>query len=228
MAIRLAILSTLLMVVPAGLGAAQDEEPGEALATDVSSPQAGLSPAAGQPGPRAETLDQAWAIALSVNQQLEAQRRKVSAAQQRLEAVRGERFPEVGVESSYTVRSGEPSILFEPGGLPLPVTRFPFEQEESLACRARLELPLYTSGRIGHSIAAGDATVKSLEHRAQNAAMDLKLRVAEQYVAVLRAQREVDVVQSTARGLESHLRDVESLFEHGQVPRNDVLAAGVN
>ncbi len=227
MALRLAVFSTLSIVVLVEFQAAWCEEPGEARASDASSSRAAVTAQVRQPGPQPETLEQAWAIALGANQELEARRRTVSAAEERLWSARGQRWPEVGVESSYMVRSGEPSFRFESGGMLLPTIRLPYEQDESFACRAQIELPLYTSGRIGHGIAAGNARVKSLSLQAENAAMGLKMQVAEQYVRVLRAQREVEVVESTVRRLESHLRDVEALFEHAQVPRNDVLAAQV-
>jgi outer membrane protein len=51
--------------------------------------------------------------------------------------------------------------------------------------------------------------------------------VAGEYVAVLRAQREVEVAESSLRSLQAHAYDVDMLFDHGQVPRNDLLAAQV-
>jgi len=215
----------LLLVAWTGLPAARCEEPGQTLATD--SPNSPDPAKADAPAPPGETLEQAWTIALSVNQQLEAKRRGVMAAEEKLGSVRGQRWPQVEAETSYRVRSGEPSFRVEPDGSLLPGMTFPYQQNESFALRAALEVPLYTWGRIGHGIAAGESRVKSLSLQADGAAMGLKLRVAEQYVGVLRAQREVEVVQSTVRRLESHLRDVELLFKHAQVPRNDVLAARV-
>jgi outer membrane protein TolC len=215
----------LLLVAWAGVPATQCEEPGQTLATD--SPDLPGLAKADPPAPPRETLDEAWVIALNVDQQLEAKRRGVMAAEEKLGSVRGQRWPQMEAETSYRVRSGEPSFRVEPGGSLLPGLTFPYQQDESFGLRAALEMPLYTWGRIGHGIAAGESRVRSLSLQADGAAMALKLRVAEQYVGVLRAQREVEVAQSTVRTLDSHLRDVEMLYEHAQVPRNDVLAARV-
>lgn len=176
------------------------------------------------PPPR-ETLHQAWASALAANQLLEAKRWSVSSAQHGLKAAEADRWPNVSLDGSYTVRDHEPAFRFDFPGLPLWTDRFPYAQDESFAFRAKLDLPLYTSGRIQDGIAAADAEVCSSELEVEEAALDLKLQVAQEYVRVLRWQREVELAQSTVRSLESHLRDVQLLFKHEQVPVNDLLAA---
>jgi outer membrane protein TolC len=104
---------------------------------------------------------------------------------------------------------------------------FRYIQTEDFAFRTRIDLPLYTSGRIRHGIDAAQAQRNSAELQVAIFRSDLKLRVAEEFVAVLRAQRDVEVARSDVRSLESHLRDVEMLFLHDRVPRNDLLAAKV-
>jgi outer membrane protein TolC len=62
------------------------------------------------------------------------------------------------------------------------------------------------------------------EHVAE---LNLKMQVADSYIAVLRAEDGVNVVQSHVLSLESHQKDVKNLFEQGIVAKNDVLAADV-
>ncbi len=178
--------------------------------------------------PPPETLEQAWSLAVAASERLSAQRRNLSAAEEAVQAAQAQWMPSLGVESSYAVRSAEPSFRVETFGLPLPSpVIFPFQQAESFAGRATVDLPLYTSGRIAHAVAAGCADVKAAVGLVEGTAMDLKMRLAEEYVGVLRAQREVEVMQSAGRSLESHLRDVELRSQQGLVPRNDLLAAQV-
>ncbi|MFH1920971.1 MAG: TolC family protein [Planctomycetota bacterium] len=176
---------------------------------------------------RLETLSEAWATALAVNQALEARRWEVSSSQHSLLSAAAERWPTLSVEGSYTVRDNEPGFRFDFLGIPLSTNTFPYAQDESFAFRTKVALPLYTSGRIGHGIAAADARACSAERQLEESAMDLKRQVAEEYVSVLRAQREVELTDTTSRSLEAHLRDVKLLFEHDQVPVNDLLAAQV-
>jgi outer membrane protein len=175
----------------------------------------------------AETLTQAWAVALTTDQRLEARRWEVSSAGQLLQSARAQRWPTVSLESSYVVRSDESAFRLDFPGVPLPTNTLPYTQNESFAFRTKVDLPLYTSGRIAYGIAAAADDVSSAELEVEASTNDLKLRVAEEYVDVLRAQRELEVAESNVRSLEAHARDAELLFEHEQVPMNDLLAAQV-
>lgn len=174
-----------------------------------------------------ETLDQAWTIALQVDQQLQAKRWDVSSAQRSLQSAQAQRWPLLAMESSYTGLSDEPKFRLYFPEIPLPNSSFPYAQSESLAFRTKVDVPLYTSGRIRYGIDAAGAKLTSAALEVEDSTIDLRLQVAEQYVTVLRAQREVEVTQSTVKSLEAHARNVEMLFKHDQVPRNDLLAAQV-
>src|SRR5690606_38643843 len=52
-------------------------------------------------------------------------------------------------------------------------------------------------------------------------------RVAEEYVAVLRASSDVALAQSAVDSLAAHAHDVAMLYRHEQRPKNDLLAAQV-
>jgi outer membrane protein len=175
----------------------------------------------------AEALDQAWAAALAFDQSLEARRWDALAAEQHWLGARAERFPNADLDSSYRVRSARPAFSSRYWNLPLPTESLPYGQREAFAFRGIVELPLYTSGRIARGIdaAAADASAAALE--VDKSRMDLRLAVAEEYVAVLYAQRDVELAQSTVRSLESHARDVRQLFDHERAPKNDLLAAEV-
>ena len=176
---------------------------------------------------RCETLKQAWAVALEVDRQLQSKRHNVSSAQQFLQSARAQRWPTLGIEGSYTARSADPAFRFDSFGIPLPTNVFRYAQNENAAFFAKADLPLYTSGRIRHGIDAAAANVTSATFELAKYHSDLKMSVAEEYIMVLRAQREVEVTQSAVRSLEAHARDVEMLLEQKQVPRNDLLAAQV-
>ena len=174
-----------------------------------------------------ESLEQAWAAAEAADRGLQAHHWNESAAEQAVQSAQAERWPLVGLEGSYTGRTAEPSFKVSFEGLPLPSGTFPYEQRENFAAQAKIDLPLYTGGRIEHGIAAAEADRAALALDAEDALMDVKIRVAEVYVAVLRAQRDVQLTESTILSLESHARDVEVLFRQGQVQHTDLLAAQV-
>jgi len=177
--------------------------------------------------PDRENLEAAWAAALSFDDLLEAGRLNLSAEQEELSAAFAERYPVADLRGSYTVRDNEPAFAFEAPGFLAAGTTFPFGQAESFAFQATVSLPLYTGGRIGHSIEAASAQMSAAAHNVDSAALDLKLRVAETYVAVLSAEQDVDVAQVQLRSLEAHTHDVEMLHDRNRVPQNDLLAAQV-
>jgi outer membrane protein TolC len=90
-----------------------------------------------------------------------------------------------------------------------------------------VNVPIYTGGSVPAAMDAAAASLTSRQIEARVAQLDLKLRIAEQYVAVLRAHSDVARAEISVQSLASHLHDVEMLFQHDQRPRNDVLAAQV-
>lgn len=175
-----------------------------------------------------ETLSDAWRIALTADGKLHAKRSAVSSAQHTLRATQAERWPTIDLSTSYTVRTDEPAFRFDIGELPLTQSVFPYSQDESFALRSQIRLPLFTSGRVRHAVSAATDQVGAATWGLNKAVMDLKLRVACQYIDVLRAQRDVEVAEITIKSLEAHQRDIEAHFRHRWAARHDLLAAQVS
>jgi outer membrane protein len=176
---------------------------------------------------QSESLEEAWEIALVADQALEAKRWDALSAQYSQRSAEAQRYPTIAIEGTYTGRSDYQAFQFRTGGNLQPDVIFPYVQNENAAFRCGVEIPIFTSGEIQHGIDAAMENVHSAELDTEQSARDLKMRVAEEYVAVLRAQRDVEVTETSARSLASHADDVAKLFKHGQVPRNDLLAAEV-
>jgi outer membrane protein len=180
------------------------------------------------PNMQIETLTQAWGAAMVADRGLQAERWNESAADQALQAARAERWPVAGIEGSFTARSDEPAFKVSFEGVPLPTEVFPYAQRENFAARGKIDLPLYTSGRIEHGIAAAEAERTALARETEEAAIDLRMRVAETYVTVLRAQRDVELTECSLRALESHACDVQTRLSHAQALQTDLLTARVS
>jgi len=176
---------------------------------------------------RLETLEEAWAIAANVDHRLRSQEWQVSSAEQSLYAAEAGRLPNVSMESSYVGRSSEPSFTFDLPNLNLPTNQFPFAQRDSASFRAGVGVPLYTGGSISARVRAAEARIASETMGLAGSHNDLRLRVANAYVDVLRAQRATEVAEMTEKSLRAHAIDVKLLFRQKQVPRQDLLAADV-
>lgn len=174
-----------------------------------------------------ETLDQAWAIAVAQNHRLAAAQLEEVAAASDVEAASAERLPTIGLRSGYIVRSEEPSFLVRD---PLPgmgTFQFPYAQQNAASAGIEARLPVYTGGRITNSVLCAEARQQVARHEADKARLDLLMAVGQAYLAVLRAQRTVEVVEHERQSLEAHAQDVERLHRQNRVAQNDLLTAQV-
>ncbi len=170
----------------------------------------------------AETLEEAWALAEAHDLGLAAARNDAEAARLDADAARGERRPLLMATGSFAQLGDAPALSF--GATALPEI---FDHDNYLLGGLRVSVPLYTGGGIKSRIAAAEAGGSAFTAAAEGAAKDLRLAVAESYVAVLRAERALAVAQSNVASLTGYVRDVQSMFNREAVPRNDLLSAQV-
>ena len=169
----------------------------------------------------AESLQQAWDTALSVDRGLKASRESSAAAASLLEAAKSARLPNVALEAGYTALGETPAAKVDFFG------QMPLAQKGSAAYRAMATLPLYTGGRIERGIDAATAGMEAARLGESADAQNLKLRVADAYVSVLRAGRMLKVTESHVTSLQAHARDVGNLHEQGMVAKSDLLSVRV-
>ncbi len=174
----------------------------------------------------AETLDDAWKTALTVDQRLQASRKNIEAGRQTLSAAKAERLPSLGIESGYTILNHAPAAAIN--NPQFPIKEFPTAEDKSFSYKTTLVLPLFTSGLISNNINASSSGLKTAIQDEIKTALDVKLNVADAYVYVLRAKRGVDVSESSVDSLSAHVKDVTNFYKQGTVTKNDLLAAQVS
>jgi outer membrane protein len=183
-----------------------------------------------------ETLSDAWKIALAVDRRVRATRQLTDSALDMLAAAKAARRPTMNLDGGYTALSHAPSTIVDlppliVPGLEAPL-RVPFDQlsvgqPRSWSYKASASLPLYTSGRIGEGVATANAQLNVARADEAVTALEIKLRVAEAYVHVLRATRLLEVTDSEETSLSAHAADAANLVEQGVTAKNDQLAAQV-
>lgn len=173
---------------------------------------------------RAESLAQAWDTALAADQGLRSVQAQAAAAAEAADAARGARWPQLTVEAGRTALADASTIQTEFAGQALQI---PVSQRYSTAWQAMATLPLYSGGRVVQGIAAADATLDAARLAQLGAVQELRLRVAEAYVGVLRATRLAALAGKHGATLEAHARDVENYLQKGLVSRSDLLSAQV-
>lgn len=185
---------------------------------------AGLAAALLAGNAAAESLQQAWDTALAVDRGLKASHEGTAAAASLLEAAKSARLPNVALEAGYTALNETPAAQVDLLGQSL---QMPLAQRESAAYKAIATLPLYTGGRITRGIDAATAGLEAARLGETADAQNVKLRVADAYVSVLRASRMLKVTESHVISLQAHAQDVGNLHAQGMVAKSDLLSVRV-
>ena len=172
----------------------------------------------------AETLEEAWEVALTIDHTLKAAQQNTQASKYQLESAKAARLPSVSINAGYSILDDTPTTQVPFGG---GVAQFPLAARESLSYQAMTVLPLYTSGQISSHIEAANSALMASKEIESGKALDIKLQVAESYIAVLRSSKSLRVVNSHVSSLTAHANDVSNMYEQGMVSRNDLLAAEV-
>jgi len=172
-----------------------------------------------------ESLQEAWDTALAVSHSLKASRENTAASASQLDAAKSARLPNISLEAGYSVLDNTPEMQADLLGQSLQI---PVAPQNSAAFKTMATLPLYTGGRIGSGIDAASASLDAAKHGEIGDTQSLKLRVADAYVAVMRAGSLLKVAESHVQSLEAHAHDVENFYTQGMVAKSDLLSASVS
>lgn len=174
----------------------------------------------------AETLLDAWALALGSDPALAAIRAEAEAALADERAARAARWPTLDASAGYTRYDQAPSLDV---ATPSFAFRSPpiFDDDDMLMGGVRVSMPLWTGGSVSASIRSARHAREAIDALGEQAVADLKLEVAARYVDVLRARRALAASEASVASLEAHVADVQALVERELVAQSDLLAARV-
>lgn len=174
---------------------------------------------------RAETLDDAWNIALAADERLQASQLEAESARWEYSAARALSMPKVNNATGYNWLSTTPSFRTAIPGLG--ELSMPFLQDQFAVSSTMVAMPLYTGGKIRHTVSAAASQVAAAEKEQVRTRLDVKLEVASAYITVLRARRAVEVAQANVTSLQTHVQAVGSMLQQGLVANSDLLAVEV-
>ena len=135
---------------------------------------------------RAESLADAWAMALQSDGTVAAARSERQAAEADYSAAARRRWPALDINGTYTQLDHAPilAITTPTGRLQAPIWR----HDGYATASAGVSVPVWTSGRISGDIGAAAAGSRGAAAQEILSTSDLKLTVAESYVGVFRAR----------------------------------------
>ncbi len=176
-------------------------------------------------GAHAETLEDAWRLALDRDHALAAARADLEQARYGERAAVAERWPSIAATAGFTQFATAPSLQIVTPGFALTAPVFPNDGYASGT--VQVALPLYTGGRISAGIDAAHQTAVGAEETERAARGSLRYAVALAYIEVLRAQRRLATAESSVTSLSAHAADVANMVERELVPGSDLLSARV-
>lgn len=174
----------------------------------------------------AESLEEAWRLAIARDPGLAAVSQDLEAARANEKAAKAARLPVVTAGAAYTQFANAPALSIDSPAFNFQSPRI-FDNDDTMNRYVEMKLPLFAGGSISSAIRAAGAMRKAAESGAQRALADLKMEVAERYVDVLRSRAALDASAAQVEALQAHVRDVEIMAEKGAVNRSDVLASRV-
>jgi len=192
------------------------------------------------PSGRAEDIHEAWAIALQLNDRLLAQQEDSRASSSSVAAARSARLPSVKNQTMNAIFTPQPAISTaglgtsgaagNGGTTGMAGAGLPFlgRQSDVPVSNTALSVPLYSGGRLKHNVEAAAAQLGAQRAEEFRTALDLKLTVAEAYVGVLRAEKDLAVSDSNVARLSAFVRDVQNRTSEGLATLSDKLSAEVS
>jgi outer membrane protein len=174
----------------------------------------------------AETLQDAWKLAMTNDKILAAASSDVDGARAAERAARGGRWPSVQASGGYTRLNASPALDVATPGFTFrsgPI----FKGDEYVSGNIEMKLPLYAGGQISAGIDAAHHALVGATEDLQTTTSGLKLDVADAYVGILRARRALHAAESSVTSLSAHTGDVQQMVDRELVPKSDLLAARV-
>jgi adhesin transport system outer membrane protein len=188
--------------------------------------------ALGLPLPAGEplTLAQALRLAAQGSVQAEVAGLATAAARQDSEQVRARYRPELNLSGGHLNLSERPTLLSPPsalGPITLPSLATPLADPSAWSYKVSASYLVYDWGRRGQALKATEARTEAVALGGAERVRRTQVEIAARYAALLELEARMKVVAQRRTALESHLRVVQDLTDHGVVARNDLLRTGV-
>ena len=172
-----------------------------------------------------ESLADAWRMALQNDASIGAARSDVEAAEEDRNAASRSRFPVLEANGSYAQFKKAPSLdVATPAGA---LQARIWKHDGYAAGSVDVSVPIWTSGRISGAIGAANAGLDGARAQQSRSTADVKLAVAECYIAVFRTRRMLAVAESNVASLRANAEDIGVMYDKESVPKSDLLAAKV-
>ena len=167
------------------------------------------------------TVDQAVSMALERNHEVLRAREKLTSLDGRVQEVKSQVYPQVGLEAGY-VRRYDESVLDMFGGFIQP------EVTNGYSLKTTLDQILFSWGRVSTAVEIARISRRQANQDLASGERRVKLQVHQAFYDLLLARTLVDVAEETLRQRQRHLEVARQRFEAGVVNEYEVIRARVD
>ncbi len=147
------------------------------------------------------------------------------ASEESLRGARAQRLPSLDLTAGYTRSSDVPELTIAlPGATPR--TIFP-NIPDTYRARLGTTLPLYTGGRVAHTIASATGEREAAKNDREAGSHDLVLETTAAYWSLVTAREAARVLWEALASYGQHLVDARNRAEVGMAAGSEVLAVQV-
>jgi len=167
------------------------------------------------------TVNEGLEIVTSGSYEVQIARENLEAARQEARGAKAGRLPQISAYADQTWLENRPEAIFGTATSPL-------SEDEFLRYGVTFRQSLSDFGRTKARIGSAEAQQMVFEGRLEETANATALDFLQSYIALLQAEKNLEVTQQEIRMFEAHLSDARALYEAGEVTRSDILYAEVN
>ncbi|HEX2948222.1 MAG TPA: TolC family protein [Armatimonadota bacterium] len=182
---------------------------------------------AGRAMGRPLSLEEAISTALTNNPQVTAADKDIAVTRTKIAQVRSAERPKLSLNASYFDLAKTPEMKTSEVQLPIPVhlPNLPLANSTISTGSIDAELPLYTGGRVKYAMEQVEAGIDAQQARALSVRREVAYGVIQAYLSAVLAQRVADVAEEAYATIQEHEHQADALFQHGQVPKYEVIRA---
>ncbi len=181
------------------------------------------------------TVSECIRIALTNNPSLRMAESDVQFARENVKQARASEFISFDFSGSYRRQSTVPEMQFPAISLPFgtqPVSLFPGGKIklgvlDSYDFRINASQPIFAGFRLSNQRRAAEAGVDGIVQEMRQKRSELVYKVQVAYANVLKAQKFIQIANTTRDQVQTHLRDVENYVEQGMARKDELLRVKV-
>lgn len=168
------------------------------------------------------SLDEVMQLAFSNSNEAKLLEAKVKTKELDYQVTKDIALPESKISGTYmTMNKPDVNLKINSGG----DASSQISTNQLILGQLSVNMPIYTGGKIKHSIHAAEHAWKATELQSLAAKQNLAVQALHLYIALYKAQKTKSLIAENIKKAEQQVVDFKAMEENGLIARNDLLKA---